>query len=58
MKKKPTKTEIVAYLKEQYFSTYEGEWGDLLDEVMRYNEQGKYATVVDVRVEAENDVKE
>lgn len=51
--KKPTKTEIVAYLKEQYFCTYEGEWEDLLEEIMRYNEQGKYATVVDVRVEVD-----
>ena len=32
--KKPTKTEIVAYMKDQYFTT--DEWEEILSEIIRY----------------------
>ena len=31
-------SKIIEYLKDQYFSSYEGEWEDLLDEIRRYGE--------------------
>jgi hypothetical protein len=32
--KKPTKTEIVAYLRDQYYD--DDEWQELLDEIIRW----------------------
>jgi len=34
MAKKPTKSEIVAYIKDQYFTS--DEWEELLSEIIRY----------------------
>lgn len=42
MARKPTKTQIVAYLKDQYFSTYEGEWEELLELVKEWAAYADY----------------
>jgi hypothetical protein len=31
--KKPTNTEIINYIRNEYFSSYEGEWEELLAEI-------------------------
>jgi hypothetical protein len=57
--------ETLDYIKEQFFSSYEGEWEDMLKEAHLHlypdydpHEDVAYITVVDVRLEGENDVKE
>ena len=54
--------ELLEYIKEQFFSTYEGEWEDMLKEAHldlypEYDphEDVAHITVVDVRLEGEAD---
>lgn len=54
--------ELLEHIKEQFFSTYEGEWEDMLQEAhldiypdYDPHEDVAHITVVDVRLEAEND---
>ena len=52
---------LLDYIKEQFFSSYEGEWEEMLQEAHLHiypeydpHEEVAYITVVDVRLEAEN----
>ena len=56
--------ETLDYIKEQFFSSYEGEWEDMLKEAhldlypdYDPHEDFAYITVVDVRLEGVNDAK-
>ena len=56
--------ELLGYIKEQHFSSYEGEWEDMLKEAHLHlypdydpHEQFAYITVVDVRLEGEADAE-
>ena len=56
--------ETLDYIKEQFFSTYEGEWEDMLKEAhldlypdYDPHEEVAYITVVDVRLEGENNAE-
>lgn len=59
MSKKPTATQIVAFLKDQYMNTYEGEWEEFLEWVSEWVRdyytpvRGVSKKVVDVRVEVD-----
>lgn len=55
---------LLDYIKEQFFSTYEGEWEDMLQEAHLYiypdydpHEDVAHITVVDVRLEGEANAK-